>query len=417
MWKLPDFTAQRFPLVARPRPACLSLPQRVQALTELAGAAAKQGDPSVASTVYNQAALIASDVGAVATARAMCHQHAAAYLHATPLPARAAIRALEPVVNLARLTLRAGQADEGRQSLLVLFDAVTNAHPAEAEGIAVPADLVANAADRHDVRSWLWRVLLADGTRALTAAGRWAEALAHVETHRGVGERMLDGRQVAILTALTCGNRLEVSTLLARTVPAEAWEVAVTDCLTVLYRRVSGRPWRGALHDLVAIYLGRPDRDDTAVFDTRLGLAVLDVIDSDKGQAARQVVADLHRRTMTTMDGYVARETLAHPLFTALVTDRQERDCRALLHACSLGVGVLPTELGDQLTAALRTSDRVIRLSVGRPGAERGAALPAPAARLSHSHADSPVDGSSSQSAQGPTGSVPRASDGARSRT
>jgi hypothetical protein len=56
VWELPDAVTQRFPLVARPRPACLPLAQRVQALAELADTAAKTGDASVASTVYNQAA-------------------------------------------------------------------------------------------------------------------------------------------------------------------------------------------------------------------------------------------------------------------------------------------------------------------------------------------------------------------------
>ncbi|MBV9026933.1 MAG: hypothetical protein JO362_24775, partial [Streptomycetaceae bacterium] len=48
----------------------------------------------------------------------MNYQHAAAYLHACPLPGVSAIRALEPVVNLARLQIRAGRADDGRQRLL-----------------------------------------------------------------------------------------------------------------------------------------------------------------------------------------------------------------------------------------------------------------------------------------------------------
>ncbi|TQK42320.1 hypothetical protein FBY35_3699 [Streptomyces sp. SLBN-118] len=364
MWKLPDAVAQRFPLIARPRPACLPLPQRVHALVELADTAANLGDPSMASTVYNQAALIASDVGAPETARAMCHQHAAAYLHAAPLPGRVAIRALEPVVNLARLQIRAGQHDVGRQRLLALFDAVSTGAPAQVEDIAVPAYLVANADDRQEVRVWLWSVLLADGTRALATAGRWAEALAHVEAHRGVGQRMLDGRQVAVLAALASGNTLDANSLLAHTVSGEAWEGAVTDCLTVLCRRISGPTWRRSLQNLVTTYLERPDRDDMTVFNTRLGLAVLDVIASPEDPAARLVVVELHRRTNKATDGYAARETLAHPLFTALATDREAQDCRALLHACALGTGSLPNELRGQLVKALRKSAHVIRQSV-----------------------------------------------------
>lgn len=361
MWKLPDAAARRFPLIARPRPACLPLAQRVHALAELADIAAKSGDPSVASTVYNQAALIASDVGVPNLARTMCHQHAAAYLHAAPLPGTTAIRALEPVVNLARLQIRAGHHDDGRQRLLTLLDAVSTKTPAQVEGIAIPADLTANAEDRKEVRTWLWRVLLADGTRALTAAGRWTEALAHVEAHRGVGQRMLDGRQVAVLAAITTGNTLGAGNLLAATEAGEPWEDAVTGCLKVLCRRAVGRPWRGALENLVTTYLERPDEDGTVVFNTRLGLALLDVFPSPQDPVARAVVAELYRRTIKATDGYAAREILAHRLFTALATDRETQDCHALLNACALGTGSLPRGLSSQLDEALSTSDQTIR--------------------------------------------------------
>ncbi|MGW2057441.1 hypothetical protein ACWCOZ_26600 [Streptomyces sp. NPDC001840] len=367
MWKLPDSVAQRFPLVARPRPACLPLPQRVQALTKLANTAVQQGDASVASTVYNQAALIASDVGVPSTARAICHQHATAYLDFCPLPGVTAIRALEPVVNLARLQIRAGHADNGRRHLLALHDAVTTGTDTEVEDIHVPAGLTAAPEDRHEIRAWLWRVLLADGTRALTTAGRWAEALVHVETHRGVGQRMLDGRQVAVLTALTAGDAPAAEDLLADTEPGEPWEDAVTSCLTVLTHRTVGRPLRHHLHDLVATYLDGADEPGMTVFNTRLGLTLLDTIASLEHPAARLVVADLHRRATKTTDGYAARETLAHPSFTALATDQETQDCHALLHACALGAGAIPADLHDEMTAAIRASNHVIRSSVATP--------------------------------------------------
>jgi hypothetical protein len=106
--------AQRFPLVARFRPPCLPLPERVRGLVELADTAVKKSDQGLASAAYNQAALIASDLGLPDLAREMCHQHAAAYLHACPLSGMSAIRGLEPVVNLARLQIRASHTDEGR---------------------------------------------------------------------------------------------------------------------------------------------------------------------------------------------------------------------------------------------------------------------------------------------------------------
>jgi hypothetical protein len=340
------------------------LARRVHALTELADTAARLDDASAASTVYNQAALIASDVGTRDVARTMCHQHAAAYLHAAPLPGKTAIRALEPVVNLARLQIRAGRHDDGRQQLLALFDAVSTESPAQIEDIAVPADLASTAEDRREIRAWLWRVLLSDGTRALTAAGRWTEALAHVEAHRGVGQRMFDGRQVSVLAALTTGNTLGANSLLATSESGEPWENAVTACLTVLCRRAAGQAWRQRLRNLLTTYFERPDGDDLTVFNMRLGLTALDVIASPEDPAARLVVAELHRRTITATDGYAAREALAHPLFTALATAQEAKDCRALLHACALGAGVFPSDLRGQLAKALRMSDHTIRKNV-----------------------------------------------------
>lgn len=356
--------AQRFPLVARFRPACLPLPKRVRVLVDLADAAVGQADQGLASSVYNQAALIASDLGLSDLAREMCHQHAVAYLHACPLLAMSAIRGLEPVVNLARLRIRDGHAEEGRQRLLALYAAVEAGSPARFEGVAVPADLTATDKDREEVVAWLWRVLLADGTRALTTEGRWSEALAHIEAHRGVGRRMLDGRQVQVLVSLAAGDTARASELLADTVPGAPWEQAVTVCLTVLCRRGAGQPVGGHLADLAAVYLERQAEPGMTVFDIRLGLTVLDAIGSADSSAACRIVEDLHRRATEAEDGYAARENLAHPLFTANATDRQTEDCRVLVRACALGARSVPDELRRQLTAALYTSDGVIRESL-----------------------------------------------------
>lgn len=368
-------TAQRFPLVARFRPACLPLPERVRALVALADTAVNKTDQGLASAVYNQAALIASDLDLPNLARQMCHQHAAAYLHACPLPGMSAIRGLEPVVNLARLQIRAGRADEGRQRLLDLYGAVEAGVDAQFEGVAVPAALTATDEDRHEVRAWLWRVLLADGTRTLTIEGRWAEALMHIEAHRGVGKRMLDGRQVAILAALVEGDTPRAAVLLANTMAGDPWEQAVTECLTVLCRRDAGQTVDGHLADLAATHLERRSEPGMTVFDARLGLTVLDAIGSADSPAAHRIVEDLHRRTTEAEDGYAARENLAHPLLTGIATDRQVQDCRALVRSCALGAGTMPDELKGELTAVLRASDSVIRESLARPS-DLGRAAP-----------------------------------------
>ncbi|MFG2441070.1 hypothetical protein [Streptomyces sp. NPDC048508] len=358
--------AQRFPLIYRFRPACLPLPRRVHGLVELADAAAAKADQGLASAVYNQAALIASDLGLPDLAREMCHQHAAAYLHATPLPGMSAIRALEPVVNLARLQIRAGATDDGRHRLLHLFHTVTNGTNAQFEGVHVPANLTLTETDRQEVRTWLWKVVLADGTRTLTTAGRWAEALAHIEEHRGIGQRMLDGRQVAVLAALN-HTPTDAAALITTTTPGEHWENAVTSCLNVMSNKALLGTTVPILDALVEDYVGHQPDQGMTIFDTRLGLTILDLLEPQQEDAAHRMVAELHRRAAAATDGYAAREYLADPRFVALAKPRQVESARQLVSACALGSGSLSGPRLARLTEALRVSDEVIRESVTRP--------------------------------------------------
>ncbi|WP_329343857.1 hypothetical protein OG866_00165 [Streptomyces sp. NBC_00663] len=356
--------AKRFPLIARFRPACLPLPDRVRSLTEIAEKAAAGNDPGLASTVFNQAALLASDLGLPDLARSMCQRHAAAYMRACPLPATSAIRGLEPLVNLARLQLRAGRTDDGRQRLLDLYEAVGTATAVSFEGITVPADLTAAVDDRREVRAWLWRVLLADGTRALTSTGRWADALAHTEQHRGVGTRMLDGRQVAVITALTTGQTNCARELLTATAPGEPWEQAVTACLTELCRRDARQPVSDSLAALTDSYLKSEGQPGTTVFNVRLGLTVLDTVGSPEHPQAQLLVDDLVRRTTQARDGYAAREVLGDPLFDVLGQAPQRQQCEDLLRSCALDSGVLPDVLHHDLATVLDTGEMVLSRSL-----------------------------------------------------
>lgn len=364
-------TAARFPLVARFRPACSPLPVRVSRLVELAETGERQGDQVLASTVYNQSALLASDVGLPDLAREMCHQHADAYLRASPMPAMSAIRGLEPLVNLARLQIRAGRTDDGRNGLLALYEAVTAGDSAVIEDIAIPAFLTASTEDRREVSAWLWRVLLADGTRTLTTTGHWQQALNHIEKHHGVGTRMLDGRQVAVLAALTEGDTGHTEELLAHTAPGDPWEQTVTACLTTLFRLDTGLPVGTDVANLTSCYLAHEAKPGLTVFDIRLGLTILDIADSAEHPAANHLAENLVRRTLEARDGYAAREILAHPLTASVATNRQIRECRNLLHACALGAKDLPIGLRDDLTTALQISDRVIRNSLTRSASPR----------------------------------------------
>ncbi|MFJ2745333.1 hypothetical protein ACIO3O_37380 [Streptomyces sp. NPDC087440] len=351
--------AQRFPLVPRQRPACLPLPARLRALTDLADRAVGRADPVLASTTHNQAALLASDLALPDLARDLCHQHARALLGSCPLPAKGAIRALEPLVNLARLQIRAQQGQHGHHLLLDLYEAVRTGTSVTLDDITVPANLTATAKDRHTVCEWLWRVLLGDGTRAFTSGGRWAEALAHLQEHKGVGMRMLDGRQVAVIAALTASDASAAAELLETTAPGELWEQAVAACLTALLHP----PDKPAIWRLIGEALTLETEPGTAVFHIRLRLTILDLAGDAREHefAARRVVDGLHRFTMWANDGYAARESLSHPVFNSLATEQQRADCRALVTTCALGTGQLLDREYAQLMHAVHASGNLLR--------------------------------------------------------
>jgi len=347
----------------RIRPACSPLPARVQALADLARTATREADKGIASTVFNQAALLASDVGLPGLAREWCRRHATAYLHACPLGRMDAIRGLEPLVNLARLRIRAGHGDDAYDVLLALYQAVADRKPVVIDGIAAPGDLTLTDADGHETRRWLWRVIIADGTRALTTAGRWQDAVAHLERHHGIGHRMLDGRQVAIVARAIAGDHDGAQQLLATTTPGEPWEGAVTACLAAL----SLPPGRQLADPDTGALISRCRRvgfqASPVTFYTRLVLSTIDAIrpHGRAGAGARALTSELADQIVRVTDGYAAREILSHGDCASWVSDQQSRRLARIVAACGLGCGTMPSHLRADLSAALDIGEAVIR--------------------------------------------------------
>ncbi|MFE7588168.1 hypothetical protein ACFU6K_02125 [Kitasatospora sp. NPDC057512] len=360
-------TARRFPLVARHRPACLPLDARVGRLTELADTASRHADPGLAAAVFNQAALLASDLALPGYARELCHRHAALHLTRGPLPTTSAIHGLEPVVNLARLHLRAGHHQHGHQLLLDLYHAVTTATETTLDGLTVPARLTETNKQRHEVRQWLWRVVIADGTRALTTAGRWTDALRHIEQHRGIGRRILDGRQVAVLARATADDLPGALALLAATEPGAPWENAVTAVLTALCLPGDRHTAETAIDHCLAL---EPDKG-LAVFSTRLALTAIDAVGPDT-PAARNLIEQLTSRTGETGDGYALHDLLAHPGVRDRLEPGRTADLAQALAACALGSATLPEPLRDQLEVALADAQAVLEASPPEPVSPAG---------------------------------------------
>lgn len=347
-----------FPLVARARPACTPLDKRVAALCVLAESAAQSEDQSAASTVHNQAALLASDIGMPSLARELCHRHAELYLRACPLDVRAARRALEPLVNLARLHTRDGSGETAFCLLDSLHQAVEQRADVTIDGVPVPvSDLMRSPDEYQELRRWLWSVHLSDGTRALTASGRWREALTHLRRHKGIGRRMLDGRQVAVIAHLTAGTPEEAVRLLAQAEPGEPWEEAVAACLAILCHRRAGQRVAARMAALVRGWERLQLAPDLLVFHIRLGLAVIDAAEGYESSAARSILRDLVQRVVAAEDGYAARDVLEHGRF---LPPRQERQLHALLDSSGLGQGLMSAALQARLDAAVATVESAL---------------------------------------------------------
>ncbi|RKT86366.1 hypothetical protein SAMN05421805_1067 [Saccharopolyspora antimicrobica] len=350
--------ARRFPLVARTRPTCVPLARRVTELCDRGREAARTGDITEAAAVHNQAALVAADCGLPDLARQWCHQQVNIYLRARPLGAQVARLALEPITNLARLYIREGQGERAFALMDTLFTAVSSRTNADVDGIEIPADLTDSVETHQHIRRWLWAVLLATGGRALAAAGHWREARARLGDYKGIGRRMLDGRQIAVIAHAVSGDTASALDLLTDTAPGEPWENAVTACLTIQCRGASGSADLPALLDQ---YHGLDtSTPGLVVFRTRLGLSFIDAIGTIDDRPARQIAVDLINHATATRDGYAARDVLAHNGCRELLTDAQARELSDLVEACALGHGTVPAALLADLTKALAGVEEVM---------------------------------------------------------
>lgn len=325
--------ARRFPLIARPRPVCKPLAHRVSDLQERAAMAQRSGDVAAATAVFNLAALLASDCGVPDLARTWCHRLAAVALAHTSEPRHA----LEPIVNLARLHVRAGDGPAAWTLLETLFQAIDTRADVMIDGLAIPAAQLTDPPGAHTkARKWLWSVLLGTGAHALATAGRWDEASHRLAQYKGVGARMLDGRQIAVIAHITAGCYQQARAMLGATQPGEPWENAVTACLYLhVPAELQARVLTAAL---TAHHALGPAEPGLAVFHTRLGLTLVDALGAGCS-SGEQIAVNLIRDAAD--DGYAARDVLAHPACLGIATSRQIGKLTDLVTACGLGQGTI----------------------------------------------------------------------------
>ncbi|SEG94756.1 hypothetical protein SAMN05216223_13111 [Actinacidiphila yanglinensis] len=365
-----------FPLVPRSRPPCRPVRDRIGEL-QARLAQPPEDEPHrqlvQAAEVCNKAALIASDCGLPELARALCRRQHDVFDHAHPLPASAVKLAVQPLLNLPRQMIREGNGQEAYALLDQLYQAARDRTNLDIDGWTVNLRGLTSAPDDHKTAyTLIWTALLADGTRALALAGRWREAAEQAAAHRGIGARLLDGRQAAILALIQEDQCDRARTLVDESLVNEPWESAVKLLLRVLCRPAAKEHARAAsaLLGTVRTQTERPD-PSLAVFHTRLGITALDLADGHDTPKQRHLSSSL--LAIARNDAHAARTVLDHPTLRAAMTKRQLSDLNAVLDAASLGSSPLPATLVDALKRAASAAEERLR---GLLGQQRDTAVP-----------------------------------------
>ena len=332
------------PLVPRKRPPAEPIGTRVERVlrdAQLAHEGNGQEAANGLARAFNGAALIASDAHMPDLARLWCWEHTELYLGDLPLTSGRACRALEPVVNLARLEIRAGQPGHALRILEGLLHGLRDGTPVRVHDRMLPLDRITRTEnERAEVYQWAWSVYLGDGMRALAAQGRWQDAAEQARLLGGVGQRLFDGRQVTILARLYDGETAQALRLVEQSEVHEPWE----RCVQLILRLRRDQEAEGG-QELVETIRGL----DTPLFATRAGLTAFPLL------ARNQSLAEgfLERMVETASeDGYAARDLLDDTHVDPTETGRKRLS--KVRDEAGLGAGTLPNELLMQVSRALR---------------------------------------------------------------
>lgn len=353
--------ASRIPLVRRPKAPALPLDERIAHLTGLTVAPADASHHDLvarASGVLNYAALIASDVGMPDLAAKLCWRQHQVFADAGHLTGNIAVMSLMPLINISRLLTREGDGEAAYDLLKRLYRAAQKGDTAEICGNTVDLSrLIDTEADHRKVCEELWVTVLVDGARALARIGRWTEAADAMTAHRGIGNRLLDGRQIKIMSLMERGLDQEARATIDSTAPTEPWENTIAALLRICCRPTPSTAPQPeldlALQEARAL-ITSPD-PTTAAFQTRVGLTALELLrdrTSPHVSLLEEAVADV-----AILDAYAARDVLNHHPARSHLTNGQRQKLETVLAASGLGAGNLSTAHMQELTAAVDKAD------------------------------------------------------------
>ncbi|OHV63457.1 hypothetical protein [Pseudofrankia sp. BMG5.36] len=363
---LPRPIVDWFPLVPRSRPPAGSLTARLAEIHRLARAPQPiEGAGLPTAEALNKAALLASDHSMASLAADLCRRQLQVFVDAAPLPPVLLKAALQPLVNLGRLATRAGDTARAYAIFTGLYDAARTRGTVSIEQTDVD---FAELSDGHDAlrtaERFLWTVLLADGTRALTQAGRWADALDHVRRHNGIGQRLLDGRQVLILAHCATRNYREALGHLDASLTQDPWEKAVAAVLRLLCLRTGNLPSEAASAAATSAYLTLGTDRAHVVFRTRLGLSLLAL--APRGPAVRAVATRLVQDARCHSDGRAVAMALNDPYLRPHLTV-DELDCLTHIAAeAGQARDTLPLGLLADLKTSADIAENNLRYAIAR---------------------------------------------------
>ncbi|RAY14997.1 hypothetical protein DPM19_09610 [Actinomadura craniellae] len=353
--------ASYFPLVPRPRPSCVPLTTRIDRLRALA---AEPGTGDLhqqlirAAEVCNLAALIASDCGLNTLARDLCRRQYDVFEQARPLPDDVVPLALQPLLNIPRQMIRDGDGSGAYATLEALHRAARTQSGTVVAGRKVRLRDLARSVEGHKaLTARVWAALLADGTRALVQVGRWTDAAERIAAHRGIGTRLLDGRQVTILAAAHTGRHEQAAELIDHSSVHEPWEHAVQHLLRAHCQKSAGTDVQRHLPAMIASTLALLKQTDpgTTVFRSRAAITVLDLTRTHYSPEREELTRTLIEAA--GHDGYAARDLLARPYLTY----EQCQVLVKLVRICGLDAGVILEPLHGHLMTAARCGEQRLR--------------------------------------------------------
>lgn len=350
--------ASRFPLIIQSRPRGTSLHDRVRQVNNCASTCHEPDEAEEridrACTAWNLAALIASDCALTDLAIELCERQFQIFQPAWPLPGRTAIAALQPIVNLARLDLRAHNPERAYQTLRQLHRAVQLGGNVDVHGTPICFDgFTTSTVARTHVAPWLRTVLREDGTRILVAARQWQRAARNATEHAVPGEGIDEATQMTIISRAMNGDFDAAQSTIPTANLSTPWDHATAHCLRVFVDLASGRPDPSILPSLLITTrhtIHRPD-PKRATTQTRLGLAAVDLASELDPTHASRLYAEVARVASRSGDAFAAQEVLKHPHKESL-SSAQSSTLQTLVERAALGLA----EIGPNLLADLKGS-------------------------------------------------------------